>query len=45
MMRMNDDDSSVVDDGDGVGITMFMWAKMERGRTTRWLRMIIRRMV
>ena len=29
MMRMNDDDSSVVDDGDGVGITMVMWAKME----------------
>ena len=28
-MRMNDDDSSVVDDGDGVGITMVMWAKME----------------
>ena len=45
MMRMNDDDSSVVDDGDGVGITMVMWAKMVRGRTTKWLRIIIRMMV
>ena len=43
MMRMNDDDSIGDDDCDGVGITMVMWAKMERGRTTR-LRMFIREM-
>ena len=42
MMRMNDDDSRVDYDGDGLRITMVMWAKMEKGRTTRWLRMIIR---
>ena len=45
MMRMNDEDSIVDDDSDGVGITMVMWAKMEKGRTTRWLRMNIRMMV
>ena len=45
MMRMNDEDGIVDDDSDGVGITMVMWAKMERGRTTKWLRMIIRMMV
>ena len=45
MMRMNDEDSFVDDDSDGVGITMVMWAKMEKGRTTRWLRMNIRMMV
>lgn len=42
---MNDEDGIVDDDSDGVGITMVMWAKMEKGRTTRWLRMIVRRMV
>ena len=45
MMRMNDEDGIVDDDSDGVGITMVMWAKMVRGRTTKWFRMIIRRMV
>ena len=45
MMRMNDDDSRVDYDGDGLRITMVMWAKMEKGRTTRWLRMIIRMMM
>ena len=45
MMRMNDEDSFVDDDSDGVGIAMVMWAKMEKGRTTRWLRMNIRMMV
>ena len=45
MMRMNDDDSRVDYDGDGLRITMVMWAKMVRGRTTRWLRMIIRMMI
>ena len=42
MMRMNDDDSRVDYDGDGLRMTMVMWAKMVRGRTTRWLRMILR---
>ena len=42
---MNDEDRIVDDDSDGVGITMVMWAKMEKGRTTWWLRMIIKMMV
>ena len=42
MTTMNGDDSRVDYDGDGLRITMVMWAKMERGRTTWWLRMIIR---
>ena len=42
---MNDDDSSVDVDGDSAGITIMIWATIERGRTTRWLRMIIRMMM